>query len=60
MIRNCNSCKIAEDKKNEILKKSDSVFDAVYDFEIFIDNCKKSCKESEVNKEIEQDGFKEH
>ena len=52
-MNKCEECKIAKSKQKEILEKSDSIFEAVYDFGIFIDNCKNNCKESEVSKENE-------
>ena len=40
----CANCQIAEDMKNKLLEESESVFDAVYDYEKFIEECKKNCK----------------
>lgn len=44
---NCAECKIAEEMKEKLLEESESVFDAVYDYEKFIEECKKNCEKED-------------
>ena len=39
----CEYCELASDKRKELLKNADSVFDVASDYDSFIDRCKKSC-----------------
>ena len=43
-------CSIGKLKSEELLKESDSIFDAVYDFESFLDDCRKTCKYQNTKK----------
>lgn len=40
----CRECKIAEEMKKKLLDESESVFDAVYDYEKFIEECRENCQ----------------
>ena len=46
------SCEIGKAAKNKYLNDSESVFDAVYDFWYFVDECKATCK---YNEEVKND-----
>lgn len=40
----CHDCKVAEEIKKKLLDESESVFDAVYDYEKFIEECRENCQ----------------
>lgn len=40
----CHKCEIAKKEKKKLLDESESVFDAVYDYEKFIEECQVNCK----------------
>lgn len=49
-LNKCKECSIGKLKIQELLETSESVFDAVYDFEEFIKTCSNTCcKEEAVN-----------
>jgi hypothetical protein len=40
----CDECVIALEKRKRLIEESDSIFDAVSDYEDFIKNCKNNNK----------------
>lgn len=44
-----NNCSVGIAKRNEFLDSTDSVFDAAFDFNCFVENCFKSCPYKEAN-----------
>lgn len=49
MCEKCVKCQKALEKYKEIMKKSDSIFDAASDFQIFIEECQKKCRKHRQN-----------
>lgn len=49
MSQKCEKCKKALEKYKEIMKNSDSIFDAAGDFQIFIEKCQKKCRKGRQN-----------
>ena len=45
----CHECEVANKMKEKLLEESDSVFDAVYDYQKFIEECQKNCKMENKN-----------
>lgn len=43
-------CPIGKPKSTELLESADSIFDAVSDFKSFVENCTKTCKYQNINK----------
>lgn len=39
----CINCPVAQAKKEELLQNSESVYDAIYDHQKFIQDCMKTC-----------------
>lgn len=49
MSQDCEKCQKAMKKYKEIIKKSDSIFDAASDFQIFVEECQKKCRKHRQN-----------
>lgn len=49
MSQDCEKCQKAMKKYKEIIKKSDSIFDAASDFQVFVEECQKKCRKHRQN-----------
>lgn len=47
-LNKCIECSIGKLKIQELLKTSESVFDAVYDFRGFVETCSNTCYREEI------------
>ena len=54
MNEECKNCKKAGKKLKEIMKESDSIFDAANDFRDFIEKCSKKCKKINQEKLVKE------
>lgn len=48
----CKECPVAIAKKEKLLEISDSVYDAVFDYQQFLEDCIQTCERRKENEEI--------
>lgn len=49
---NCRECDIGKQKEEEILSTSESVFDAIFDFHHFCEECQQHCERLKIEPDI--------